>query len=272
MFSKKFLNISDFAKISGVSRQTLIYYDRLGLFSPAYVANNKYRMYSHNQVDTIGVITLLSDLGVPLKEIKRILTDISVETMTKTLNYQSEIIQEKIEKLTLLRDMIQIRLEQLKEGADIQRGVSEFCIKELDCDIPICTGNEINLNQDDIGDETIIDFFEAAEKKRLPLIFSFGFIKNADDILRKDYGMVSHMWFRLKNKKYANAFIPRGKYIVGYIKGDYGKTDQIYDDLLEFASKMNTKITGSVYEEYLIDELSEKNPDNYLMKAFVKIK
>ncbi len=272
MFSKKFLTISDFAKISGVSRQTLIYYDRIGLFSPAFVANNKYRMYSHNQVDNIGIITILSDLGVPLKKIKEILADISIETIYTTLKYQINAIDEKIEKLTVLKEMTQIRLEQIEEGKRYLNGDTEFFIRELSEDIPIRIGDEINRPQEDIGDETISAFFDCIEQSGLPLIFSFGYIKNAEDVLQNTDGIISRMWFRLKDKKSANSFIPKGKYLIGYGKGDYGKTNYIYKELLHYAERNGLAITGNVYEEYLIDELSEKNPDNFVLQIRVRIR
>ncbi len=272
MFPKKYLNISDFAKISGVSRQTLIYYDRIGLFSPAYVANNKYRMYSHNQVDNIGIITILSDSGVPLKKIKEILADISVDTMEKTLTYQLNAIQKKIDKLSILKDMIEIRLNQMQEGKIFLNAVSpKFYITEISEDIPIRVGNDINRTQEKIDDAVIIDFFDDMEKSGLPLIFTFGFVKKTEDILQNNATMISHMWFRLKNKKYANAFIPKGKYLIGHATGDYGNTNYIYTDLVKYAKENGLTITGNVYEEYLIDELSEKNPDNFVLQIIVKV-
>lgn len=272
MFSKNYLNISDFAKISGVSRQTLIYYDRIGLFSPAYVANNKYRMYSHNQVDNIGIITILSDLGVPLKKIKEILTDISIDTIEKTLSYQLAEIEKKVEKLSALKNMIQVRLEQIEKGKNFINGVyPEFRLTEIAEDIPILVGNNINRNQKNIDDDVILDFFDDIEKIGVPLIFSFGYIKKAEDILQKNGNTVLNMWFRLKTEKYANAFIPKGKYIIGYASGDYGKTNYIYTNLAKYAKENGLKVTGNVYEEYLIDELSEKNPDNFIMQVIVKV-
>lgn len=267
---KKLLNISDFAKISGVSRQTLIYYHRIGLFMPAFIANNKYRMYSHNQVDNLGIITILSDLGVPLKKIKEILTDISAKKIEQTLNYQLKAIQDKIEKLSLLKDMTQTRLEQIEEGKSFLSENGGFIEKELE-DTPIFVGNNVDLNSNNIDDETVIEFFDYAEKFDIPLIFSFGFIKNVEKILLNGDNTVSNMWFRLKNIKYANAFIPKGKYLIGYAKGDYGKTDYVYKDLEKYVKKRGLTVTGNVYEEYLIDELSEKNPDDFVLRITVKI-
>lgn len=40
-----YLTISEFSKISEISRKTLIFYDNIGLFSPEYTASNGYRYY-----------------------------------------------------------------------------------------------------------------------------------------------------------------------------------------------------------------------------------
>ncbi len=271
MFSNKLLNISEFAKLAGVSRQTLIYYDKIGLFSPAFVAENKYRMYSHNQVDNIGIITILEDLGVPLKKIREILADISVETMSNTFAYQLDAIQKKIEKLELLRDMTEIRLEQLREGARHSDGLHDLHITEIKEDIPIYLGGELNGEQHGVGDAEVMVFFETIEKTELPLIFTFGYVKNGREIQQGIYDKVSNMWFRLKNEQYSNSNISKGKYLIGYCKGYYGNTNYIYDELMEYVKKNNLHICGKVYEEYLIDEMSEKNPDEFVVKIIVKV-
>lgn len=271
MFSKKYLTISDFSKISGVNRQTLIYYDRIGLFSPAHIANNQYRMYLHKQVDTIGIITILRDLGVPLKKIKEVIADISIDTMEKTLTYQINTIHEKIEKLTVLQDFTQIRLEQMREGKSFLQGAPNFSVTEIVEDVPIRIGKKIDCRQENIDDDVIIEFFDCIEDAKLPSIFSLGYIKKAEDILNRETNFISHMWFRLKNKKYANSFIPKGRYLIGYAKGDYGHTNYIYEDLIQYAKENGLTIDGNVYEEYLIDELSERNPNQFVLKIFIKI-
>lgn len=57
----------------GVSKHTLFHYDDIGLFSPEYVAENGYRMYSRYQLETLETILMLRDLGMPLKEIRQFL-------------------------------------------------------------------------------------------------------------------------------------------------------------------------------------------------------
>lgn len=271
MFSKKYLNISAFAKLSGLSRQTLIYYDKIGLFSPELIGENKYRMYSHKQIDVINIITILSDLGVPLKKIKEFLADISPEKASAALSYQLKGINEKIKKLCVLRDMTELRIEQISEGSAkaVKKAVekNEFCIKTLSERVPFFCGEVLNCLPDGISDDVITEFFNLAEAAGIPLIFAFGHVKEAERIVIGETSVITRLCFRLKNEKYANHFMPAGKYIIGYARGDYGKIDYIYDELLRFAKNNGLKLSGNVYEEYLIDELSEKQPNNFVVRV-----
>ena len=69
--TEELFKITEFAKIASTSRKTLQYYDEIGLFSPAYVAENGYRYYSLFQLDQLALIAVLRDLGLPLREIKQ---------------------------------------------------------------------------------------------------------------------------------------------------------------------------------------------------------
>lgn len=266
MFSKNYLNISAFAKLSGLSRQTLIYYDKIGLFSPAVVAENKYRTYSHKQIDVINIISILRDLDVPLKKIKSFLADISPEKTGEALNYQLGVINDKIQKLCDLRDMTEIRLEQIKLGQKNGAGQANFLVKTIEEPIYYYCGKQLDCLADKIPDDDVVEFFEQAEKTGVPLIFAFGHIKSAKSVLAGEAGVISRFCFRVKGQKFANGFMPAGKYIIGYARGDYGKTDYIYAELLRYAEVNGLKLCGNIYEEYLIDELAEKNPERFVLQ------
>ena len=49
---KDMFSIEELASYQNISKQTLIYYDKIGLFKPAYIdPDNKYRYYTVKQVD-----------------------------------------------------------------------------------------------------------------------------------------------------------------------------------------------------------------------------
>ncbi|HHW48773.1 MAG TPA: MerR family transcriptional regulator [Clostridiaceae bacterium] len=66
--------ISRLAEIAGISTRTLRYYDEFGLLSPARISSNGYRIYSQKEVDRLQQILFYRELGVPLDEIKKILS------------------------------------------------------------------------------------------------------------------------------------------------------------------------------------------------------
>lgn len=271
MLETKLFNISEFAKISGVTRQTLIYYDRIGLFSPAVVDENKYRKYSHGQIETISAITILRDLGVPLKKIKGLLKDVSPEKTVEVLNYQLKIINDKIDELSSLKNMLSLRINQIKNGKDAARNLNSFFFETVTKDVPFYVGKEINCKQLNVPDDVMIDFFNTLEGTKIPMIFSMGAIKKAEAVENGRADEISQVSFRLSDDKNANFFMPSGKYLAGYGKGDYGKFGNFYDKMLEYLNINNLRPQGFFYEEYLIDELSEKNPDEFIFKACVKV-
>ena len=54
---KNLFSIGELSKLQNISRQTLIFYDKIGLFRPAYTdPDNGYRYYSSSQLDYLDTI------------------------------------------------------------------------------------------------------------------------------------------------------------------------------------------------------------------------
>ena len=68
---KNLFSIGELSKQQNISRQTLIFYDKIGLFPPAYVdPENGYRYYSSSQLDYLDTICIMKKIGFSLNEIK----------------------------------------------------------------------------------------------------------------------------------------------------------------------------------------------------------
>lgn len=67
----------EFAKLCGVSKQTLLYYDRVGIFKPERILENGYRVYTYPQLETFHVIATLREMGTPIQEIKSYLMGVA---------------------------------------------------------------------------------------------------------------------------------------------------------------------------------------------------
>jgi DNA-binding transcriptional MerR regulator len=77
------LKIGEFSALAGVPVKTLRYYDALGLLAPAHVdADTGYRYYAVGQLSRLHRVLALKDLGFPLDQIGRALSDgVSPETL-----------------------------------------------------------------------------------------------------------------------------------------------------------------------------------------------
>ncbi len=261
MISSNFFTISDFAKLMGISRQTLIYYDRIGLFKPIRTLGNGYRLYSRSQINVLSLISMLSEMGVPLKKIKEFVDNISPDTAIAILKKQREEAEDKLRRLRMLESMISLRIEQITCGkAAAEKPLPQFSVTELREDIPLYVGEAINCSMEDIPDDFIIDFYAQCEKLNFPLIFASGQMKSRDTVIAGRTEIISSMCFALK-----------GLYVVGYVRGDYGNTDAAYRELLAFTAENGLRIAGNAYEEYLLDELAESDPDNFILKIMLRV-
>lgn len=66
--------VQKLGKLAGVSTRTLRYYDQIGLLKPAKINESGYRIYGQAEVDRLQQILFYRELGVNLKQIKRIIT------------------------------------------------------------------------------------------------------------------------------------------------------------------------------------------------------
>lgn len=78
---KDMFSIGELAGYQNISKQTLIFYDKIGLFQPAYVdPNNKYRYYTAQQIDYLDTILIMKELGFSLSEIQEHMKNYAIDT------------------------------------------------------------------------------------------------------------------------------------------------------------------------------------------------
>jgi DNA-binding transcriptional MerR regulator len=67
------LTVSKLGKTFGLSRSTLLYYDRIGLLRPSDRTHAGYRLYGAENLDRLTRIAELRRAGMPLDTVKRVL-------------------------------------------------------------------------------------------------------------------------------------------------------------------------------------------------------
>jgi DNA-binding transcriptional MerR regulator len=67
----KTVTVGRMAKMFGLSRTALLYYDKIGLLRPSGRAENGYRLYSDGDIERMKQVMSLRNAGIPLEEISR---------------------------------------------------------------------------------------------------------------------------------------------------------------------------------------------------------
>lgn len=269
---EKYLKISEFAAVTGISRKLLIFYDNNGILHPQYTdPENGYRYYSYHQIDTAYVILTFREAGMSLDDIRQYLSSRSPEHLLEALDIQEASLDRQIWKLQQIKGMVQARRLQTQEGMGVTVGkISE---REFQSE-------NLFLGEEFPEDHTLKDgwkhlpaFYDACAKKGIQLGLAIGTVVDYQNLKEGLWEKPSRFFYRLPPGQYPNYFVtPAGLYVVGSIYADYGHPGLLYESMFSYISKHHLEICGNAYEEYLIDEIAEKNPDRYLLQILIQVK
>ena len=125
--------IGELSKHQNISRQTLIYYDKIGLFCPAYTdPGNGYRYYSPAQLDYLDTILILKKIGFSLDEIKEHMKHYTMERSIAALQKQLVVINRRIEELQMLKSRVKQRCTQMESCLCAQHEGEKVTLEQIE--------------------------------------------------------------------------------------------------------------------------------------------
>lgn len=269
---EKLLKISEFAEATGLSRKLLIYYDNYGILHPKHVdAKNGYRYYSYHQIDTAYLILTFREAGLSLEKIRAYLSARSPENLLEILKEQEESLDRQIENLKRIKGMVEARREQTIEGMTVKPG--EITVRALP-PVNLFLGDEFPESHTlKDGWKHLPDFYKASAEFGIQPGLAIGTMVDYEQIKDGIWDKPSCFFYRLPEEKYSDFFTtPNGWYVCGTAFADYGCPGNLYETMLSYIENHGLEICGNAYEEYLIDEIAEENPDRYLLQILIQIK
>ncbi|WP_322924119.1 MerR family transcriptional regulator [Paenibacillus campi] len=268
MHQSEFISISAFSKMAQISRQTLIYYDRMGLLKPVFVHDNGYRYYHPGQLDAVAVITILKAQGMSLHDIRAHLHQRTPASTLELLRKQEQMIQQQIAKLERTRQMIRMQADNIELSMQVDINDMKVIWQP---DIPLLISKRIRLPKVDFPESLWEDFQVRLQNEHAPIGYPGGIIVEREDMLNRDGDRMSYMFSRMETQVEQQHYMPAGYYLVSYTRADYGDTDKIYPRIFDHIEQRRYTIIGHAYEEYVQDEVSLQNPDEYLVRIMVQI-
>lgn len=114
------IKISDFAKLTGSTLKTIIYYQNIGLLQEPARSQGGYRLYGPAELTRMQLIKRLKSLGLDLKRIKEILGDIHdsrtlsevLQSLKTELMNEKKTIEERVAKIELLLSQDTVHLDE----------------------------------------------------------------------------------------------------------------------------------------------------------------
>ncbi|EGT4064692.1 MerR family transcriptional regulator, partial [Clostridioides difficile] len=110
---KDYYKIGEISKIYGIGRDSLMYYEEIGILRPVRDING-YRMYNISDIWKLNLIKEFRSLNFPMKKIKEYLDDRSIESTKNILNEELDLIDKKIAEFISHKENIIKRLSSIE--------------------------------------------------------------------------------------------------------------------------------------------------------------
>lgn len=125
------LSIGEASKLKNVSIKALRYYEKIGIFKPAYIdPQSGYRYYSPAQLFDLDVILTCAELDIPLKHLLDYQTDQGDIDLYQLLKEGAKIAEQKIQRAQQSLIQINSYLEEIEEQANY-RAAQKFYTRTL---------------------------------------------------------------------------------------------------------------------------------------------
>lgn len=198
MNQERYIKTGEFAKLVGVTKHTLFYYDKIGLFSPEIKLENGYRFYSFDQLDVFDVIQTLRELDVSLEEIKGYMNQRSPKRLLKLFRKEQSIIRKQMQQLKKMEEWIVKKSEIIEKTMQTDTEVIRI---EEEPDRYMIQSCATDTNER-VWAEKIGELFEYCERNGIKSAYSIGYRQNTKEIQSGIFDQYSvFMSFWMRNRK-----------------------------------------------------------------------
>lgn len=265
-------SIGETAKIHHISKQSLIFYDKIDLLKPSFInEENGYRYYTIEEFAVLDIILFLKTLDVPLAEIK---TYIQERNITKSINFfekQLVVTEEKIRSLKAIKRKIENTLSVYEEYKECNGVLLPF-IKERkeqhSIQYPVDAPH--GVAEVDLSLKKLLYY---VEQKEYLADYTLGTTVSITDMKNEQFARNKKTFIIINKNLRIAAYkaIAAGKYATIYHHGSYETIAQSYRMLLDFIKKENYKICSEAYEYLLFDIFVVKDKKDFITEISIQV-
>ena len=248
---KDYYKIGEISKIYGIGRDSLMYYEDIGILKP-FRDKNGYRMYKLSDIWRLNLIKELRSLNFPMKKIKEYLDDRNIESTKEILNKEIILIDEKIEELLSYKQNIMKRLDTINDE------LRNLKLYEIDL-VYINKRKSRELNANITKDEEFDFLIQKLQKdyeNRFTILGNnnIGSSFCLDKIKQGIYNEFKSVFCFLEDQEEIyNIIFNEGYYLTLTYKGKYKNNKHYINKMFKYIEEKGYKIISDPIEIYKID-------------------
>ena len=248
---KDYYKIGEISKIYGIGRDSLMYYEDIGILKP-FRDKNGYRMYKLSDIWRLNLIKELRSLNFPMKKIKEYLDDRNIESTKEILNKEIILIDEKIEELLSYKQNIMKRLDTINDE------LRNLKLYEIDL-VYINKRKDLELNANITKDEEFDFLIQKLQKdyeNRFTILGNnnIGSSFCLDKIKQGIYNEFKSVFCFLEDEEEIyNIIFNEGYYLTLTYKGKYKNNKHYINKMFKYIEEKGYKVISDPIEIYKID-------------------
>ena len=265
---KYYYTTGQFAKLNGINKRTLHYYDEIGLFSPEVKDENGYRYYTCFQTVQLELILTLRKIGLSIEEILRYQQSPSGDSLAELIAGKKSLIDRSIQELLHTKNFLERKSEKLAMSLTAEHGKTELVTRP---ERRILLSSPITGAYDD-EDFAVAGDFSLRLKSLFGLYDNFGSRILAERILKGNYHDYDCFFaYGREDTEACDVVRPAGAYLRAFCIGGWDRLEDAYRNIVRFAEQNQMELLGYAYEEGL-NEMSLQNREDYITMITVGCK
>ncbi|MGL4453414.1 MAG: MerR family transcriptional regulator [Sarcina sp.] len=270
---KEYYKIGEISKIYNIGKDSLMYYEKLGILKPIR-DENSYRLYSINDIWKLNLIKELRELNFPMQKIKEHIDSRTLESTKSLFKQEINILDEKIEEFKKKKDEVQRRLDIINKDLKVVT-FDKIKIKKLK------ERKAIILNGDIRRDEEADFLIKKLHKKfegRFNMLGNnnIGAVFSLNKIEKGEYDFYKSVFCFLedddiKDEDFSNMSFNKGKYVSYIYKGDYSKKVECLKKMFNYINKLKLKIKSEPIEIYKVDIHETGNIEEFITELQIEV-
>ena len=267
---KDYYKIGEISEMYDMSRDSLMYYEKLGILEPIR-DDNGYRLYSISDIWRLNLIKELKSLGFYFKMIKEYLEHRDLDSTNKLLRDGITLLDDQILKLLKQKENMRKRMESI-EKISKNSNLNSIELSYLKRRKGLILNGQIKRDE---------EFDLLIQKLQKDYNNKFGILGNGDvgslfNIESLKNGVTTNfdaVFCLLKDKdEDYNIVFEEGYYATLTYSGDYTNNKEHIKNMFDFIEENNLIIAGKPLEIYKIDIHETENKDEFITEIQIPIK